>query len=188
MLDPTFRLKACRIFALGRCNKGTECKYSHDAADVSAAKADRPIATDVRPNTKKQRPCPRFLKGKCRLGELCWFLHDRNGGEGGIFEKVEGETQDKGEDEEAEAKVHDEVKGEKDAEIEGASEGLIKGDKGAAGEAGGLEYSRNLGDEKLTAMRDHSGVTEARLALGGGSRDPFEEIYLRARARARARV
>lgn len=50
----------CKYFALGRCRRGDQCNFRHDAV--------LPI--------EKRPPCIFFQKGLCRNGDACTYRHD----------------------------------------------------------------------------------------------------------------
>jgi len=65
------RKEACRNFAAGRCTRGDECRYLHDAN--AAPKVEPPAAASA-----KKRLCHFFARGACTRGESCAFLHEGN--------------------------------------------------------------------------------------------------------------
>lgn len=77
MIVPT---KPCPYFPLGKCEKGAECKWSHNTGTVVsgfggsnfAGYAGRAPAT---PSVHAAKTCPYFPLGKCEKGATCRWLH-----------------------------------------------------------------------------------------------------------------
>lgn len=59
---------SCRFFALGKCARGQDCKYSHE---VSSSAPPSPVV----PTEKKKIPCHFYLVGRCNKGIDCPFEH-----------------------------------------------------------------------------------------------------------------
>jgi hypothetical protein len=66
----------CRFYALGKCNKGAACLFSHLDQEVQDTNGPSQPATDSR----AQLPCAFFARGACRNGEKCAYAHETAAG------------------------------------------------------------------------------------------------------------
>ncbi|KAF5314208.1 hypothetical protein D9758_017837 [Tetrapyrgos nigripes] len=66
---------ACKFFAKGVCNKGSQCPFRHDALPNSPLS---PTASDshVQPSAKMPIRCHFYAKNSCRNGDSCPYLHE----------------------------------------------------------------------------------------------------------------
>ena len=64
----------CFDFQRGECDRGDECRFSHDP-DVVAAAGPAPERGPPRGGEKLDEICNNFLAGKCRYGDDCRRIH-----------------------------------------------------------------------------------------------------------------
>ncbi|KAI6015077.1 hypothetical protein F5J12DRAFT_926142 [Pisolithus orientalis] len=80
-IDPS--LQRCRYYSAGRCNKGSDCNFSHGSEDslasdcwgesTSVVEAVNHLATHSR--NEHQKLCRYWKAGKCKSGSDCKFSH-----------------------------------------------------------------------------------------------------------------
>jgi hypothetical protein len=65
----------CWFFLRGECKNADNCRFSHSAAAVAAAREGGAGGAHQERHDRQQQPCRFFLAGNCNYGQNCNFLH-----------------------------------------------------------------------------------------------------------------
>lgn len=75
---PSFKAP-CHFYARGACQKGANCRFSHERATASAGETASEQSQEIaQKDSRAEIPCHFFAKGGCRSGDDCPFLHEQN--------------------------------------------------------------------------------------------------------------